>query len=355
MNGRFASEVETISFYDTSTLPTEEMLEAMRTATLGDDVYGEDPTVNELEAMAAEILDKEACVFLPSGTMANLAAIIAHVRRGDEVVLEEEAHIVYYEAGGVASVAGCMPLLVKGDRGVLRAETIESVLRKPNDHYPPTSLICVENTHNRAGGTITRPEVMAGLRQLADRRGLRIHVDGARIFSAAVALGVPVSELTADADSVSVCLSKGLSAPVGSILAGSGSFVGRARRARKLLGGGMRQAGVVAAAGVVALQKGIDRLREDHVMARRLADGLSKIPSLLVDPEAVETNMVLVDTSGAELRADKVVERLRADYGIRASARPPSTVRFVTHRHIGETQVAAAVEALKEILAEEPR
>lgn len=355
MNGRFASELETISFYDTSTLPTEEMLEAMRTATLGDDVYGEDPTVNELEAMAAEILGKEACVFLPSGTMANLAAIIAHARRGDEVVLEEEAHVVYYEAGGVAAVAGCMPLLVKGDRGVLRAEMIESVLRKPNDHYPPTSLICVENTHNRAGGTITRPEVMAGLRELADRRGLRIHVDGARIFSAAVALGVPVNELAADADSVSVCLSKGLSAPVGSILAGSGRFVGRARRARKLLGGGMRQAGVVAAAGIVALQKGIDRLREDHVMARRLADELSKIPSLLVDPEAVETNMVLVDTSRAEVRSEKVVERLRADYGIRASARPPSTVRFVTHRHIGEAQVAAAVEALRDIVSDAPR
>ena len=184
-----------ISFYDTSTLPTEDMLDAVRHARLGDDVYGEDPTVNELEAMAAEMLGKEASVFMPSGTMANLAAIIAHTERGDEVVLEEEAHIVYYEVGGISAIAGCIPLQVKGDRGVLSADLVEEKLRKPNIHYPRTSLVCVENTHNRAGGTITPPEVMLGLRELADRWGLRVHVDGARIFNAAVALGIPVSEL----------------------------------------------------------------------------------------------------------------------------------------------------------------
>lgn len=343
-----------ISFYDTSTLPTDEMLDAMRAAELGDDVYGEDPTVNELEAMAAEILGKEASVLMPSGTMANLAAIMAHTRRGDEIVLEKEAHIVHYEAGGMAAIAGCMPLLVKGRRGVLSADLVEPKLRKPNEHFPPSSLICIENTHNRAGGTITRPAVIEGLGDLAERRGVAVHVDGARLFHAAVALGIPVSELVTRADSVSVCLSKGLSAPVGSLLAGSRAFVARSRRARKMLGGGMRQAGVIAAAGLVALQKGIDRLSEDHVNAQRLASELAAIPGLRVDSDTVETNMVLVDTAPAGIRADRLVARLRADYDIRASARPPYIVRFVTHRHIGATEIGALVEALMKILDTRP-
>jgi threonine aldolase len=340
-----------ISFYDTSTLPTEEMLDAVRHAPLGDDVYGEDPTVNELEAMAAEMLGKEASVFMPSGTMANLAAIIAHTERGDEVVLEEEAHIVYYEVGGISAVAGCIPLQVKGDRGVLSADLLEEKLRKPNIHYPRTSLVCVENTHNRAGGTITPPEVMLGLRELADRWGLRVHVDGARIFNAAVALGIPVSELVEHADSMCFSLSKSLSAPVGSILAGSHEHVSSARRTRKMLGGGMRQAGVLASAGIVALQEGIDRLADDHERAHELANRISDIPLLDVDPASVETNMVLVDTSRTGLGADALVKRLEAEYDIRASARPPYTVRFVTHRHIGDMEVSRLEEALREILS----
>ena len=339
-----------ISFYDTSTLPTDEMLDAMRYAPLGDDVYGEDPTVNELEAMAAEMLGKEASVFMPSGTMANIAAIIVHTERGDEVVLEEEAHILYYEVGGISAVAGCIPLQVKGDRGVLSAGLVEEKLRKPNIHYPETSLICVENTHNRAGGTITRPEVMLEVRELADRWGLRVHVDGARIFNAAVALGIPASELVQHADSICFSLSKGLSAPVGSILAGSHEHVSSARRVRKMLGGGMRQAGVLASTGIVALQKGIDRLADDHERARELAHRISAIPPLEVDPADVETNMVLVDTSRTGLRADALVKRLRSEYDIRASARPPYTVRFVTNRHIGDTEVAKLEEALREIV-----
>ncbi len=339
-----------ISFYDTSTLPTDEMLEAIRRATLGDDVYREDPTVNTLEAMAAELLGKEASILMPSGTMANLVAIIVHARHGDEVVLERESHIVYYETGGVAAIAGCMPLLVNGERGVLRAELVEARLRKRNDHYPPTSLICIENTHNRAGGTITRPEIMQELRELADRRTLAIHVDGARLFNAAVALSIPVRELTENADSVSVCLSKGLGAPVGSLLAGSSDFVARARHIRKMLGGGMRQAGIIAAAGIVALQQGIDRLHEDHASARLLARELAAIPGVQVDPDVVETNIVLASTAPAGLKTDRLVERLRADYDIRASARPPHVVRFVTHRGIGKSEIGALVAAIREIL-----
>lgn len=341
-----------ISFYDTSTLPTDEMLEATRRATLGDDVYREDPTVNALEAMAAELLGKEASILMPSGTMANLVAIMAHTHPGAEVVLEQESHIVYYETGGVAAVAGCMPLLVGGERGVLHAELVEARLRKRNDHYPLTSLICIENTHNRAGGTITRPEVMEGLRELADRRTLALHVDGARLFNAAVALSIPVRELTVHADSVSVCLSKGLGAPVGSLLGGSSDFVARARHIRKMLGGGMRQAGIIAAAGIVALQQGIDRLQEDHVSARQLARELAAIPGIQVEPDAVETNIVLASTAPAGLKTDRLVERLRADYDIRASARPPHFVRFVTHRGIGMSEIRALGAAIREILGD---
>jgi len=340
-----------ISFYDTATLPTEEMLDAMRAARLGDDVYHEDPTVNELEALSAEMLHKEAAIFMPSGTMANLTAVMCHTQHGDEVVVEAEAHVIYYETGGIAAVAGVMPLAIEGERGILRAELIEPKLRKPNQHYPRTALLCVENTHNRAGGTITSPEVMHELRELCDRWSMRLHVDGARIFNAAVALNVPVGRLAADADSICFALSKGLSAPVGSVLAGSATFVERARRVRKMLGGSMRQAGVLAAAGIVALQKGIDRLAEDHQRARQLAWRLVDIRGLRVNPQEVETNMVLIDSSDSGLRAEQIVAALKAR-GIRASARPPYVVRFVTHRQIGEAEVDILAQALTEIMAE---
>ena len=196
-----------ISFYDTSTLPTEDMLEAMRQARLGDDVYHEDPTVNELEALSAQMLNKEAAIFMPSGTMSNLVAVMCHTQHGDEVVVEAEAHVMYYETGGIAAVAGVMPLAIQGERGVLRAEQIEPKLRKPNPHYPRTTLLCIENTHNRGGGTIINLQIMRELRGLCDRWGLRLHVDGARIFNAAVALNVPVSDLAADADSIWFALS----------------------------------------------------------------------------------------------------------------------------------------------------
>ena len=335
-----------ISFYDTSTLPTQEMLDAIASAPLGDDVYGLDPTVNELEAVAAGLMGKEAAVLMPSGTMANLAAVLSWTRPSDEVVLEAEAHLLYYEAGGISGVAGCVPLGVPGDRGVLRAEDVERHLRRPDAHYPVTRLLCVENTHNRAGGTITPPAVMKELRELCDAHQLALHVDGARIFNAAVALDIPVAELAADADSVFFALSKGLSAPVGAVLAGSAEFVDRARRARKMLGGGMRQAGVLAAAGLVALRTGIGRLREDHEQARSLAAKLAGLPGLTVGP--VETNFVMIDTEGWGIGAAELVAELEAR-DIAASSRPPHTVRFVTHRQVGEAEAEALVAALREI------
>jgi threonine aldolase len=336
-----------ISFYDTATLPTQEMLDAIAMAPLGDDVYGEDPTVNELETVAATLLGKEAAALMPSGTMANLAAVLSWTRPGDEVVVEAEAHLIYYESGGISAVASCIPLPVPAEGGVLRADEVERRLRAPNIHYPVTSLLCVENTHNRAGGTITPVAVMKELRDLCNRHHLALHVDGARLFNASVALGVPAAELVADADSVFISLSKGLSAPVGAVLAGTAAFVARARRARKMLGGGMRQAGIIAAAGLVALNSGIERLREDHDRARRLAARISELPGLNVNPH-IETNFVMVDTSGWATTAEQLVAELKRR-GIRASSRPPFTVRFVTHRLIGDAEEDALVEALRVI------
>lgn len=337
-----------ISFFDTATLPTPEMMAAIAAAPLGDDVYGEDPTVNELEATAATMLGKQAAVLLPSATMANLAAVMSWTRPGDEVVLEAGAHLLYYEAGGLSAVAGCVPLPVPGDRGVLQAAAVERRLRPPDIHFPRTSLLCVENTHNRAGGTVTPVAVMKELRALCDRHHLALHVDGARLFNAAAALGVPAADLAADADSVSVALSKGLSAPVGALLAGTAEFTARVRRARKMLGGGMRQAGVIAAAGLVALRTGVERLSEDHQRARQIATRLAGLPGLQADPGSVETNMVLVDTSGLGLSAEQMVAAL-AGRGIKAAPRPPDMVRFVTHRQIGDAEVDALVDALRGI------
>jgi threonine aldolase len=337
-----------ISFFDTATLPTPEMMAAIAAAPLGDDVYGEDPTVNELEATAATMLGKEAAVLLPSATMANLAAVVSWTRPGDEIVLEAGAHILYYEAGGLSAVAGCVPLPVPGDRGVLRADAVQPWLRPPDSHFPHTSLLCVENTHNRAGGTITPVAVMKELRELCDRHHLALHVDGARIFNAAVALGVPAADLAADADSVSFALSKGLSAPVGALLAGTEEFIAKARRARKMLGGGMRQAGVIAAAGLVGLRTGIERLRDDHERARQIATRLAGLPGLRVDPGSVETNMVLADTSSWGMPAEQAVAAL-AGRGIKAAPRPPYTVRFVTHRQIGDAEVDALEAAMRYI------
>jgi threonine aldolase len=338
-----------LHFYDTSTEPTPAMIEAMAQAELGDDVYHSDPTVNELERLGASLLGHDDAVYMPTGTMSNLAAVLAGAERGTEVIAEADSHIVYYEAGGMAAVAGTMPRTITTDDGVLTAGRVAPYLRKPDQHYPPTSMLCVENTHNRAGGTVTDVAAMTGLRALCDEHGLHLHVDGARIFNAAVALDVDVAQLSAPADSVSVCLSKGLSAPVGGLLAGSEEFVARARRARKMLGGAMRQAGVVAAAGIVALQTGIDRLAEDHLRARRLAEGLQSVGGLTVLTPRPVTNFVLIDVTSSGRAAEDVVADLKR-HGINASSRPPTTIRFVTHRQIGDDDVVTLVKTLTEVM-----
>jgi len=340
-----------LNFYDTSTEPTPAMIEAMAHAELGDDVYHTDPTVNELERLGASMLGHQDAVFMPTGTMSNLSAVLAAGARGTEAIAEANSHIVYYEAGGMAAVAGVMPRTISTDDGVLTPERVAPYLRKADQHYPPTSMLCVENTHNRAGGTVTDVATMAGLRALCDEHRLHLHVDGARIFNAAVALGVDVAALSGPADSVSVCLSKGLSAPVGGLLAGNAEFVTRARRARKLLGGSMRQAGVVAASGIVALRTGVQRLAEDHQRARRIAEDLRSLSGLRVIIPNPATNFVLVDVAPSGRTAQDVVADLKR-HGINASSRPPTTIRFVTHRQIGDDDVATLVKTLAEVVGD---
>ena len=340
-----------LNFYDTSTEPTPAMMAAMAQAELGDDVYHTDPTVNELERLGAALLGHQDAIFMPTGTMSNLSAVLAAADRGTEVIAEADSHIVYYEAGGIAAVAGAMPRTIPTGDGILTAELVAAYLRKPDYHYPPTAMVCVENTHNRAGGTVTDVATMAGLRALCDEHGLHLHVDGARIFNAAVALGVDVADLSGPAHSVSVCLSKGLSAPVGGLLAGSAEFVTRARRARKLLGGAMRQAGVVAAAGIVALKTGVDRLADDHRRARQIAEGLQSVAGIDVLTPNPVTNFVLIDVASAGRTAEAVVADLQR-HGINASSRPPTTIRFVTHRQIGDDDVATLIKTVSEVMGE---
>lgn len=343
-----------VSFYDTATEPTEAMRAAMLAAPVGDDVYGRDPTVNELEERCAGMFGKEAAVFMPSGTMANLAAVMAHTCRGDAVVVEARSHLARAEAGGLAVIAGCMPVPVSTERGILRAVHVEPFLEPPDDHRAQVRLVCVENTHNRAGGTATSADVMQELRKLCDGWGVRIHVDGARILHAAVALDLAPAVLAAEADSVCFSLSKALGAPVGSVLLGSAGFVAAARRKRKLLGGGMRQAGVMAAAGIVALGDWRARLAEDHRRAAALADRLDAVPGVTTEPRPVPTNIVYCNIEGTGLSAPDVAERLLAR-DIFCGAASPRTLRFVTHGQIGDANVTSLVTALREIVEEDAR
>lgn len=327
---------------DTVTEPTDEMRRAMASAPVGDDVYGEDPTINRLEEEGARLLGHEAALFLPSGTMANQVAILTHTRRGDEVLLDAESHIFWYETGGLSLLAGCQPMPIPS-RGVLDPADVALALREPNIHFPRTRLLCLENTHNRHGGAVMTVEETEGLVAAARDAGLKVHLDGARIFNAAAALQVPASRLASPADSVMVSLSKGLSAPVGSLLAGSREFIAEARRYRKVLGGGMRQAGILAAAGLVALKEMTGRLVEDHHRARRIGAGLAEIPGLGVNPEAVVTNIVPVDLP-REMTAEQGVDGM-ARHGVLVNAVGPGRVRMVTHRHISDEDVDAVLTA----------
>ena len=333
---------------DTVTNPTPEMRRAMFEAEVGDDVYGEDPTVNNLEKIAAERMGKEAALFTTSGTQSNLAAVLTHTRHGNEVILGSDAHIFWYEVGGAAALGGVILRTVPNDMsGRLDLNDVEQAVRGKNLHYPETALICLENTHNRCGGAVLTPDYTRDICALAHARGLKVHLDGARIFNAAIALGVPVPLLTGNVDSVSFCLSKGLSAPVGSLLCGSKDFVERARKYRKMLGGGMRQAGILAAAGIVALETMVNRLAEDHTNAKRLAQGLASIKGITLSQDDVPTNIVMFALS-PELSSGEFTEALLKS-GVKVGSHGGNLFRAVTHRMISSSDVDEAVAIIKTV------
>jgi threonine aldolase len=333
---------------DTVTRPTDAMRSAMAAAEVGDDVYGEDPTVNRLEALAAEMLGKEAAVLVPSGTMGNLASILAHCGRGDEMIVGDQSHIVHYEQGGAAAFGGVHPRQIPNQPdGTLRLEDIKRAIRGDDEHFPISRMVALENTHNRCGGRVLPVEYVDTVGALAHDHGLALHIDGARLWNAAVALGVPPARLVAAADSVTCCLSKALAAPVGSVIAGDAAFIRRARRARKALGGGMRQAGIVAAAGILALTEMVDRLAEDHANARLLAQGLAAIDGLSVDPSVVESNMVIVTVSDPALTAVQVASAL-AERGVLLNALDGTRMRVVTNYHVTSSDVERVIDAFEE-------
>lgn len=335
---------------DTVTQPTPAMREAMARAVVGDDGFGEDPTVNQLEAMMAEKLGMEAAVYVPSGTMSNLIAVLTHCARGEEVILGDISHIFLSEAGGMSALGGVFPHTVPNrPDGTIALEQIEGAIRADNIHFPVTRLICLENTQNRCGGAVLTPGYTAEVVALAERRGLAVHLDGARLFNAATALTLEARDLTKGVNSVSVCLSKGLSAPVGSVLCGSAPFIARARRLRKMLGGAMRQAGVLAAAGIVALEEMIGRLAEDHANARRLADGIARINGLAIDPGRVQTNIVFFDLADQKMSETQLVTRLR-EKGVLLHHAGPRRFRMVTHYGIGEEDMARTITALEGVM-----
>ncbi len=336
---------------DTVGWPTPEMREAMATARVGDDVYGEDPTINELEALAADRLGKEAGLFVTSGTQGNLVAILGHARRGDEAILGYESHIFQWEVGGMASIGGILPHTLPTDAmGRMDPAAVEAAVRDESDHHlGHSTLLLVENSFGGRGGIPLSAEYFASLREVADRHSLALHMDGARLFNAAVALGVPARELVADVDTVTFCLSKGLCAPVGSILCGPADFIEEARRTRKSLGGGMRQAGILAAAGLVAMNSMIDRLAEDHENARRLAERLATIDGIEVDAETVQTNIVFFRTTGAVSPSD-LCARLDKEHSIGLDTYPPDFARAVTHYWVGEKEVDALADAIAAIV-----
>ncbi len=335
---------------DTMTKPTDAMRRAMADAEVGDDVFGEDPSINRLEKMAAERLGKEAALFVASGTMANLVSLLAHCGRGDEIILGSQAHTFLAEQGGSAAIAGIHPrTLPNQPDGKLDLDDIKFAIRGDNIHFPRTRLIILENTHNGCNGYPLDADYMQAVGEIARRQKLKIHVDGARIFNAAIALNVDPKDLVAEADSVSFCLSKGLAAPVGSVICGTQNFIDKARRARKVVGGGMRQAGVLAAAGIVALNEMVDRLADDHVNASKLAEGLSDMEGLDIDPNGIKTNIVYFEITRKDLPAIELEKRLNAE-GVKISAFGPRRLRAVTHYHISSEDIDMALDSFLKIL-----
>ena len=337
---------------DTVTKPTPAMRQAMAQAEVGDDVYGEDPTINRLQEVAANMLGKEAGLFVTSGTMGNLAAILAHCNRGDEVILGNKAHTFLFEAGGVSALGGVHSCQIPNQAdGTLLLEDIEAAIRPDDPHDPITRLITLENTQNRCGGVALSAGYTRSVGELAHQHGLAVHLDGARLFNAAVSLGVAAKELTEPVDSVTICLSKGLCAPVGSVLCGSRDFIRRAHRLRKQLGGGMRQAGILAAAGIVALETMVDRLAEDHARARRLAGCLAEIPGLILDPGTPQTNMVFAGLAhDVQFTADQVAQRLNG-HGVKVGVVSARRFRLVTHYWIDDLAVEQTATAFNQALS----
>ncbi len=336
---------------DTVTRPSPGMRKAIAEAVVGDDVFADDPTVNGLEALAAKLTGMEASIFVPSGTMGNEIAILCHTRRGDEAIVEFDSHIYNYETAGPAVLAGVQIAPIKTERGMFTVEDIEHAIRPDDEHEPVTRLVCLENTHNRKGGVVHSVESMKAVTDLAKERGLKTHLDGARVFNAATRAGIDASEFCALCDSVMFCLSKGLGAPIGSILAGSAEFIRLARRYRKLLGGGMRQVGIIAAAGIYALENNIGRLSEDHRRARRLAESLDRIPGLKIDLESVQTNIVVIDVAGSGLSVAECSNMLEKQ-GVPVVPFGRTTIRAVTHLDIDDEDVEKAISVFERVFAQ---
>ena len=334
---------------DTLTQPTKNMRKAMTEAEVGDDVFGEDPTVNRLEKIAADRMGKESAVFVPSGTMGNLISMLSHCNRGDEIILGDQSHIFLNEVGGIAALGGIHPHIIPNEPdGTLNLDTVEKKIRTSDLHYPPTRLIALENTHNYCMGSPIGPEYIQQASDLAKRYGLQIHVDGARIFNAAVALEIDVKDLVREVDSVMFCLSKGLSAPVGSLVCGNKKFISRARKWRKMVGGGMRQSGHLAAAGIIALNDLVDELKKDHFNAQVLAKGLARLNGIALDPELVKTNIIFFNLKHPTLNPDTFLEKLETQ-GIKMLAIESGVFRAVLHREISESQIERVICVSEEI------
>jgi len=336
---------------DTVTHPTPAMRQAMASAELGDDGWGDDPTVNRLQETVAEMLGKEAAVFVPSGTMANLASVLSHCQRGDEIIVGDQSHVYLYEYGSVSALGGvaCRQLPTDED-GTLDPEMVEAAIRPSSTRFPRTAVVCLENTHNRCSGAVLTPEYTDTIAGIAHRWGAALHLDGARMFNAAVYLGIAPSELVRSVDSTMFCFSKGLCCPVGSIICGSDEFVQGASRARNSLGGGMRQVGVLAAAALVALEEMVDRLAEDHHNARRLAEGLSSIPGIILDPAQIQTNIVIFQMADGDV---PIFLRQIEEKGVRGHHTYGPKVRMVTHYGIDQADIDVALEIVESVMKEQ--
>jgi len=328
---------------DTFTRPSQEMRKVIAEAEVGDDVFGEDPSINELQKMAAEIFGKEEALYVPSGTMANQLSLKSHTQPGDEVIVEESAHVYNYEGGGPAFVSGLVIRALKGKRGAFTVDQVAGRMRPKQPHFAPVTLICFENSHNYAGGAVFPLENLKEISGFARKNNIRTHLDGARIFNASIASGVPVKEYAKQVDSLSFCLSKGLGAPVGSLILGTGEFMEKAHKYRKILGGGMRQAGILAAAGIYALKNNIDRLKEDHDKAKKLAQAIEEIDGFSICYDGiVETNIFIFEINRPDLTNQKVVDVLN-DNGVRVLTAGPGKIRAVTHLDVSHEEIDTAI------------